>query len=253
MFINSFSIIIPSFNDLRIIETIRSIKEQNYPSNKIEIIIMDGGSSQEVIEAIKNEICSNDILITEPDKGIFDGINKGLKLANNEILFALGSDDRFHSNEALQKINTKFDQTIDFLCVSIKYTDSHWKPVRNWQATYPSIFNIIFGRQIAHFGYFARKSMYRNIGYFNLKRTVAADFDYFLRVAKSRYKGSLIVEHLIDMKIGGNSSKNLKNVIKGNFDIFKAGFLHIGPLIFVHFLFKPFWKIKEFLTKNYNY
>lgn len=250
MYINSFSIIIPSFNDLRILETIKSVKEQNYPSDKIEIIIMDGGSSQNVIEEIKNIISDNDTVVTEPDKGIFDGINKGLKLSKNEILFALGSDDRFHSNEVLKKINLKFDQTIDFVCVSIKYTDSNWKPIRNWQATYPSIFNIIFGRQIAHFGYFARKSMYINIGYFNLKRPVAADFDYFLRVAKSIHKGSLIKEHLIDMKIGGNSSKNIKNVLKGNFDILKAGFFHIGPLILIHFAFKPFWKIKEYITKK---
>lgn len=250
MCINSFSIVIPSFNDLRILETIRSIKKQSYPSDKIEIIIMDGGSSHEVIEEIKNEISSNDILITEPDEGIFDGINKGLKLSKNDILFALGSDDRFHTKDAIQKINTVFDISTDFACVSIKYTDDDWKPVRNWKATYPSIFNIIFGRQIAHFGYFARKSMYKDIGYFNLKRPVAADFDYFLRVAKSAYKGLLVKEHLIDMKIGGNSSKNIKNIIKGNIDILKAGFIHIGPLIFIHFAFKPFWKIKEYITKK---
>ena len=52
------------------------------------------------------------------------------------------------------------------------------------------------------------------------------------------------------MKIGGNSSKNLKNIIKGNFDILKAGFSHIGPLIFIHFTFKPFWKIKEYINKK---
>jgi len=52
------------------------------------------------------------------------------------------------------------------------------------------------------------------------------------------------------MKMGGNSSKNIQNILKGNLDIFKAGFKHLGPLIFIHFLFKPFWKIREFLISK---
>ena len=100
MKLNSFSIVIPSFNDLRIIETISSINQQNYPRNKIEIIISDGGSDEKIIDEIKSSITENDNLLIEKDEGIFDGINKGLQKSKNEIIFALGSDDRFCSKNA---------------------------------------------------------------------------------------------------------------------------------------------------------
>lgn len=250
MRLNSFSIVIPSFNDERILETIRSINLQNYPRNKIEIIISDGGSNDTVIEKIKSAIKENDNLLIEKDDGIFDGINKGLQKSKNEIIFALGSDDRFFSKNALSSVNEIIENGSDYVCSTIKYTDQNWQPIRNWNATKPTLLNFILGRQVAHFGYFAKKSVYESNGYFDINRSVAADFDYFLRLSKSNFKCGLLREHTIDMKMGGNSSKNIQNILKGNLDIFKAGFKHLGPLIFIHFLFKPFWKIREFLISK---
>ncbi len=250
MKLNSFSIVIPSFNDLRIIETISSINQQNYPRNKIEIIISDGGSDEKIIDEIKSAITENDNLLIEKDEGIFDGINKGLQRSKNEIIFALGSDDRFCSKNALTLVNEIIENGSDYVCSTIKYTDQNWQPIRNWNATKPTLLNFIFGRQVAHFGYFAKKSVYELNGYFDINRTVAADFDYFLRLSKSNFKCGLLEEHIVDMKMGGNSSKNIKNILKGNLDIFKAGFKHLGPLILIHFLFKPFWKVREFLISS---
>ena len=132
MKLNSFSIVIPSFNDLRIIETISSINQQNYPRNKIEIIISDGGSDEKIIDEIKSAITENDNLLIEKDEGIFDGINKGLQRSKNEIIFTLGSDDRFCSKNALTLVNEIIENGSDYVCSTIKYTDQNWQPIRNW-------------------------------------------------------------------------------------------------------------------------
>ena len=95
------SIIIPSFNDSRIIRTVKSILSQNFPRDSYEIIIVDGGSPLDTfgvtLEYLKDEC---DVVICEKDEGIFDGLNKGVGLANGNLVFMIGSDDFLISAES---------------------------------------------------------------------------------------------------------------------------------------------------------
>ena len=89
------SFVIPSFQDIRILETIESIHKIDVPSSDcIEIIVQDAGSSNEILDKIKNKLKKNDKLFLEKDKGIFDGINKGLKNTTGDLIATLGTDDR---------------------------------------------------------------------------------------------------------------------------------------------------------------
>ena len=98
------SIIIPSFNDARIERTVKSVLHQKFNRKDMQIIILDGGSDKNEFATILNFLEKEcDILISEPDNGIFDGLNKGLDLANGELIFMIGSDDYLISNLAFEK------------------------------------------------------------------------------------------------------------------------------------------------------
>ena len=244
----NFSILIPSFNDLRIIETIESIQAQNLKDFKVEIIVQDGGSSKEISDKIKSHLSENDIFVQVKDDGIFDAINRGIQSCRNEIILTLGTDDRIHSKNILEEIYQLFqNEKIDYVCSSINYTDEDWNPIRKWRATKPSVQNIFFGRQVAHFGFFCHQNVYAGLGLFSEKYPVSADFDFFCRLAKSKYKGKLFYPTAVDMKLGGNSSKNFQNIIKGNKQISKAIINNFNFLFLAHFIFKPLWKINEYL------
>ena len=241
------SIVIPSFQDIRILETIQSIKCQNIDKRIVEIIVQDGGSSNSILNEIKKILDDNDRLFCEKDNGIFDAINKGIKNSSNEIILTLGSDDRIHEENVLSSVMALFKKSqYDFVCGSINYTNDKWNPIRFWEATLPSKLNIFFGRQVAHFGFFCKRTVYDEIGHFSKDYPVSADFDFFCRLSNSKLKGGIYKKTSVDMRIGGNSSRNIQNVIKGNIQISKALLKNFNPIFLLHFLFKPFWKLYEF-------
>ena len=94
------SIIIPSYNDKRIVRTVKSILSQNFDRDKYEIIVMDGGSDkiffEDTLEYLRDK-CN--LVIHEKDNGIFDALNKGIDLANGDLIFMIGSDDFLISND----------------------------------------------------------------------------------------------------------------------------------------------------------
>ncbi len=243
----NFSILIPSFNDFRIIETIKSIQNQTISKEKVQIVIFDSKSEEDLIKKIRLMLGSKDKLVIEEDDGIFDGINKGIQHCDNELIFTIGSDDKLASDSILEKIQNEFIAgDYDYLCTSTAYTDENWNRKRIWKATKPTFINFLLGRQTSHFSFTANQRIYDEIGYFDTKRYVSADFDFFLRMHGKNFKGKSLNEIATLMRIGGNSSKNLINILKGNIQIFSVAFHHYKILAFIHFSFKPFWKLREF-------
>ena len=241
------SIVIPSFNDIRIIDTINSIKGQSVPKNMIEIVIMDPGSRIEILEEIKLLLDENDKLIIDQDEGIFDGINKGIQNSSGEIIFTLGSDDKLAYPEAAEEIIQMFNNNkLDFVCSDLIYTNDNWEPVRFWEATLPSFFSFLLGKQVGHFSFASRRKVYDCIGVFNKDLYVSADFDFFIRLGKSTLRGQRLNKVVTFMKLGGNSSRNIINILKGNMQMLFVALRHYGPFAIFHFLFKPFWKLKEY-------
>ena len=90
----SLSIILPSFNDFRILRAIESIRRFD-DINAVKILIIDGGSAPEIIKSVKLLLKEADVFISEPDEGIFDALNKGLRICDSEFIGWLGSDDMF--------------------------------------------------------------------------------------------------------------------------------------------------------------
>ena len=249
------SVVIPSFNDMRILETIDSIYEQNYDQENIEIVVQDGGSDEGILAGIKGKLRSCDRLIVEGDSGIFDGINKGIKNSSGNMILTLGTDDRISDANLFNKVKKMFDLGYNFIQCDLCYTDKDWNVVRRWPARNFTYFNYLLGRQFAHFSLFCSPELYEKIGYFNSENPVNADYEFFHDALKLKGKidlksGSINSEG-VQMKIGGNSSRGILKILTSNLIIFKY-ILKSNPLLLPGQFLKPFYKIIEFISAKFN-
>lgn len=241
------SFVIPSFNDDRILETIRSIHECEVPEHLREIIIYDGGSPEKLIKSIKNMLSKNDRLFEEQDNGIFDAINKGLKTAKGHYILTLGSDDRV-CDVPLAKLKSACKDNVDLMMFDIEYTNQHWKPLRLWKGRKLALCNYYLGMQYAHFGLVCTRRVYEEIGFFNPNNKVNADYEFFYGLCKRsiKYHQFVVPKTIVQMRIGGNSSASLKAILLANLKMLSF-MARTDPLLIPGLFLKPAYKSIQFL------
>lgn len=246
------SIITVTYNSAKTIaDTIRSINEQTYPN--IEHIIIDGSSKDntlDIINNISNRVCK---IVSEPDKGIYDAMNKGITLATGDVIGILNSDDFYASPDVISKIITTFEKgDCDAVYGDLDYVDSKnvSKIVRFWKAKEYKKRAFFRGWHPPHPTFFVKKEMYQKFGKFNLKYKIAADYELMLRfIAKEKIRTRYISEVLVKMRTGGESNQNLKNIITANresYEAWKDNGLYINPIAFMR---KPLSKILQYIKK----
>jgi glycosyltransferase involved in cell wall biosynthesis len=244
------SLITGTYNSSKFIgDCVTSIDNQTY--DNIQHIIIDGNSKDNtvsIIESMPNRVSK---IVSEKDDGIYDAMNKGLKLAEGEILGILNSDDFYNSNEVIESVVKAFeDPSVDCVYGDLVYVEqlNTDKVVRNW-VTGPYQENaFVKGWHPAHPSFFVRNSVYKKYGYFNLKFGLAADFEIMLRILeKNKLKGTYLPVPMVRMRLGGASNKSLKNMLQGNKECiaaFKANNLAVSRLY-------PFYrlipKLKQYL------
>src|ERR1700722_18695786 len=113
------SIILPSYNDARVERAIRSIRCFD-DAQIVRIILIDGGSNRETLELIRRSLTPADVLVSEPDKGIFDALNKGLDLCETQFIGWLGSDDVFTGNLPASEVVRALEQN-DILVANVAH------------------------------------------------------------------------------------------------------------------------------------
>ncbi|MDC0122148.1 glycosyltransferase [Planktomarina sp.] len=241
------SFVIPSFNDDRILETIRSIHECEVPEHLREIVIYDGGSSDTLVESIKNLLSKNDSIFVERDNGIFDAINKGLRIAKGHYILTLGSDDRL-CDLPLDTLLYARKENVDLMMFDIEYTNQSWKRLRIWTGHKVSLFNYYLGMQYAHFGLICTKQVYEEIGFFNADNKVNADYEFFYALCKnaSKYRQHIVPKTIVQMRIGGNSSASLKTILFANFKMLRF-MARTDPFLIPGLFLKPAHKSIQFL------
>ena len=178
-----FSIITPVLNNKNgLLKTIESIKKQNFES--YEHIVIDGGSTDGTLEIIKNEKCISK-WISEKDKGIYDAINKGLKLSNGKYINTLNSGDLYYSANSLSIIKKYFaENNVSFVFGAVlkkkvlyKYEPNKMLWTFNFYPAHSS-------------GFFVKKEVHDKIGIYSLKFPCSSDYDFFWRlIKKNKYKG----------------------------------------------------------------
>lgn len=229
-----------------------SVNNQTYPD--IEHIIIDGKSNDdtiEIIQCIPNRVSK---IISEPDKGIYDAMNKGINLATGDIIGILNSDDFFTSDEVIEKIVSVFktkniDGVYGDICF-VKHADLN-KVVRYYSSSWfkPSLFRL--GFMPAHPSCYIRRKCYQEFGLYKTNFKIASDFELLIRYLKViKLRTSYLNFCVVTMRIGGVSTRNLKSNWNLNKEIVRAcreNGVYTNMLIL---FFKYFIKITGYLFPN---
>lgn len=247
------SIITVSYNSENTIrETIESIINQDYPS--IEYIIIDGNSKDSTMDIIRSYGSKIQRVISEPDKGIYDAMNKGIRLASGDIVGILNSDDYYVDGTIISTVAACFKEAkVDAVYSDLLYINkikNNEKVVRYWKSGAYKKNKFLFGWMPPHPTFFVKKSVYNSYGDFNLALKSAADYEIMLRFL---YKHSISCTYLpkitVKMRTGGISNASLKNRIRANKEDRRAWQINkIRPYFFTLYL-KPLLKISQYFSK----
>ena len=239
------SLITISLNSQKTIQnTFESVNDQSIKN--IEHILIDGGSIDNTIHIAKQFSHINKI-ISEPDKGIYDAMNKGIKNSNYDIIGFLNSDDQFFDHNSLSLITNHFNEDIDCVFGDLIYTDSNNKIKRFWKGSDYKQGLFKKGWMPAHPTFYCRRSVYELFGLYDKSFKIAGDFELMMRfLEKHRIKSKYIPKTLVNMKIGGVSNRSLKSkldILKEEFRAFEQNGFKINKLSYIYNKSK---KIKDF-------
>ena len=185
-----------------------------------EHIIIDGASTDATPSILAEKKRCISRLISEPDKGIYDAMNKGLRLALGEIIGFLNADDLYASDDVLAQVRNAFSDPAVYSCYGdLIYVDTAQseKIVRYWRAGGYDAKKFYRGWMPPHPTFFVRRQVYEKYGYFNTALGSAADYELMLRfLLKERISTVYIPEILVRMRTGGISNASLANRLRAN-------------------------------------
>ncbi len=249
------SIITVVWNNINTInDTINSVLSQNY--NNIEHIVIDGGSTDGTLSLLRSRRDQLSALVSEPDDGIYDAMNKGIELAKGEVIGFLNSDDFYFNNEVISKVAREFtkDQFLEANYADLIYVDQidTSKIIRYFKSSEFKQGLFLKGWCPPHPTFFVRKSVYKRYGNFNLNYNLASDVDIMMRfLEKYRIKSLYTPEIWVKMRMGGVSNKNLKNIWLQNKEILNSFYkngLKVNPIAF--FVYKIISRFQQYIKKQ---
>lgn len=246
------SIVTVVYNNAETIEeTILSVASQSY--RDIEHIVVDGVSTDGTMDVVRRHQEKIAKLVSEPDEGIFDAMNKGIQLATGEVIAFLNADDIYADNTVLEQVASAFsDPSVGACYADLVYVDpvNLNKVVRFWKSQdyRPGLFQR--GWVPAHPTFFARKKVYDEYGGFDVAYRLAADFELMLRfLEKFKVKPVYIPGIFVKMRTGGASNNSIRNIIQQNMDIYRAckkNSVSVSPF----FVFTKFFsKLSQFYSR----
>ena len=245
------SIITATYNSAKTIrDTLTSVASQDYPH--IEHIIIDGLSTDNTL-SIVSDFPHVAQIISEKDAGIYDAMNKGLRLCTGEIVGLLNSDDFYVSNSIIRQVVEKMTEAkSDSLYGDLVYVhpDEIQKIKRTWIAGKFHLHKFLLGWMPPHPTFFVRRHIYDTCGQFNINLKSAADYELMLRfLYKSKISVCYLPHVLVKMRAGGMSNASIANRIKANKEDREAWRVnHIRPYFFTTWL-KPLRKLTQFVRK----
>jgi len=214
----TITLITPVWNNAATVDhCLRSIAGQTVPCQHI---LVDGVSTDGTLEVIRQHQGPNTLVISESDRGMYDAINKGLKLATGDIVGVLNADDCYPSADVLQLVSEAFaDPKVDVTYGDLLYvdrTDTN-KVIRTWKSGAYRRDRFYAGWMPPHPTFFIRRSLYEKHGGYRLDLGSAADYELMLRMLLKHGAHAVHIPRvLVHMRNDGMSNVSLKNRIRAN-------------------------------------
>ncbi|MEO6898229.1 MAG: glycosyltransferase family 2 protein [Caldimonas sp.] len=233
-------------------DTLASINAQTHPD--VEQIIVDGGSTDATLDIVEAKGQRVAAVLSERDEGIYDAMNKGLKLARGEVVGLLNSDDFLASPDVLAKIAEAFaDPSVDAVYGDLCYVRQNMPSqiVRYWHSGPFRSGSFARGWAPPHPTLYVRRELFDRVGGFDLAYSLAADFELMVRLFEvHRVRVRYLPMVMVRMRMGGASNKSLRNIVHQNREIWRALHHHglAGPMLgwFVH---KALLRGRQFLSR----
>lgn len=241
------SVVTVCFNSAKTIgHTLESFFGQNHVSK--ELVVVDGGSKDETLAIVRSFPSDGVVVISEPDRGIYDAMNKGLDLFLGDAVGFLNSDDRFKDAQALTTVaEALVDSDIVFGDLDIVRCHQSREVVRRWRTSPWRKGRFRQGWMPAHPTFYCRRAVIEAVGPFDLRYRVAADYDHMLRALELHdFRAGLAGRVLVEMLHGGESTSGMRSHLHHNLEALDSRRRWLGawPVDYAFFA-KPLRKIPQ--------
>lgn len=205
-------------------DAILSVKQQTHPD--IEHIVIDGASADNTLSVIHDYRDDIAQLVSEPDKGIYDAMNKGIKLASGDVIGILNADDVYSSDKVIAEVVKQLQtQDIEAVYADLLYVQANNldKVVRYWKSR-PYKPGLCFrGWMPAHPTLFLKQDVYNKVGYFDTGLRYQSDLEFCARLfEKYKITSTYVPQVWVKMRMGGVTNNSVSNIMKGNWESYKA-------------------------------
>ena len=191
-----------------------------------EHVVIDGASSDATLNRIRAHQHDAMIVVSEPDDGIYDALNKGFNLSTGDVVGIVHADDILSDHDVLESVaKAFFDPRIDAVYGDLDYVskDNPERTIRHWRAGSFSKDRLRFGWMPPHPTLFLRRQAIDNLGLFDISFRIAADYDLILRYFGSgEIRAAYISRVLVKMRVGGESNRSLRSIIRKSREDYRA-------------------------------
>lgn len=231
-----------------IAHTLDSFFAQDYRDK--ELVIVDGASNDDTLDIVAGYPQSQITLVSEPDTGMYDALNKALRISTGEAVGVLNADDTYHDQTVLSRICDRL-ASADIVHGHLNFVTDHDRKhcVRHWRARPRPDGGFRTGWMPAHPTFYVRRHVAEKVGSFDLSLATSADYDWMLRAVELHdYRLGLLDHVLVDMMQGGRSTSGLRSYLKHNMEALRSRRKWLGAGIVDYALIaKPASKITQFV------
>jgi glycosyltransferase involved in cell wall biosynthesis len=237
-----------------IADTLRSVANQTYPL--IEHIVVDGLSKDGTVEIV-NQFSHVTKIVSERDSGIYDAMNKGIAMANGDVIGFINADDFYADPDALASIMRVFEETDAAACYGdlcyVKQNDVN-TVVRYWRSSKFKAGLFSSGWCPPHPTFFVRTEVYEHCGKFDLDFSIGADVELMMRFLEVHHVRSLYLPKiLVKMRMGGTTNRSVANVVKQNKEIWRAFKKNgLSPSLMTFVAGKLLSRSKQFISRPHR-
>lgn len=254
------SIVTATYNSGKTVkDTIESVLKQSY--RDIEFIIKDGGSKDNTLEICREYEANFEgrmKIISVPDKGIYDAMNKGFEAAAGDVIGILNSDDFFSTDDVIEKMVKEFekDETLDAVYGDIHFVKNEdlSKCTRYYSSKMFRPWLLRFGFMPAHPSFYCKKAVFDKYGLYDLQYRTSSDFEMMVRLLwGNKIKTKYIPMDFVTMRAGGESTAGLASKKKVNNDIARSLKAHGIYTNQVFQMVRYAWKACELVVTKIKY